>query len=82
MTDPLADARNNRQLDAPQQSRYGFTMRELACLELRVPESGTEWLDSLIVTSRRMDAGENVLDLYSLREEENSVGDDAHTVDT
>lgn len=37
----------------------GFDAREQACIELRVAESGTPWLDELIRKARRMElAGE------------------------
>ena len=65
MNDPLA----NQQIDQPTTARGGFTMRQLACMELRVPESGTEWLDHLIILARRMDGGESVMDLYELTED-------------
>lgn len=31
----------------------GLTAREYAAIHLRVPESGTQWLDAMIATSRR-----------------------------
>jgi hypothetical protein len=33
----------------------GLTAREYAAIALRVPESGTPWLDQMIAASRRMD---------------------------
>jgi hypothetical protein len=31
----------------------GFTKRELACIMLKVPSSGLEWLDTLIILARQ-----------------------------
>ena len=39
----------------------GFTQRERAAIDLRVPDSGQEWLDLMIRRSRRMDLLESVI---------------------
>jgi hypothetical protein len=33
----------------------GMTLREYAAIKLRVPDSGTDWLDDMIREARRMD---------------------------
>lgn len=37
------------------QPQYGLTAIEYACIELRIPESGNEWLDKLIAKAERRD---------------------------
>jgi len=37
------------------ESLFGLSKREYACIHLKVPESGTEWLDELITKSLRDD---------------------------
>jgi hypothetical protein len=34
----------------------GFTRQEAAALALKVPDSGAEWLDKMIIKSRLLDA--------------------------
>lgn len=34
---------------------FGFTQRERAAIDLRVPDSGSEWLDEMIREGRRLD---------------------------
>lgn len=36
-----------------QSDRSGFTAREYAAIKLRVPDSGTDWLDKMILASLR-----------------------------
>ena len=44
----------------------GMTLRQYAAIKLRVPESGTDWLDAMIVQSRRDELAESaVLGLLS-----------------
>lgn len=61
---PLTDAEciypvsTSQPLYAPQafeEVKDGFTARERACIDLRVPESGSKWLDDLIIKSRQLD---------------------------
>lgn len=33
-----------------------FTAKEAAAMQLKVPESGTEWLDRMVIEARRLDA--------------------------
>jgi len=35
--------------------QFGLTAIEYACIELRIPESGNEWLDKLIAKAERRD---------------------------
>lgn len=39
----------------------GFTKKEQACLDLCLPESGTEWLDKLILKKQRQSIAAQVL---------------------
>jgi hypothetical protein len=39
----------------------GMTLRQYAAIKLKVPDSGTDWLDEMIRTSRRDDAAEKAL---------------------
>lgn len=38
----------------------GMTLRQYAAIKLRVPDSGTEWLDEMIRKSVRQDIAENI----------------------
>ena len=38
-----------------ERAAQGLTAQEYAAIQLRVPESGTEWLDAMIRKARRMD---------------------------
>lgn len=38
----------------------GMTMRQYAAIKLKVPDSGTDWLDEMIAKSRRLDALEAI----------------------
>lgn len=40
---------------------WGLTAREHAAIQLRVPDSGTEWLDAMIRQSLRQDQREHVM---------------------
>lgn len=39
----------------------GLTKRELACIELRIPETGNEWLDQLIAKAQRRDVAREAM---------------------
>ena len=39
----------------------GFAQRERACIDLRVAESGTPWLDEMIRKARRIDIATEIL---------------------
>lgn len=39
----------------------GMTLRQYAAINLRVPQSGTDWLDEMIIQSLRMDAAEKAI---------------------
>lgn len=39
----------------------GATLRQYAAIKLKVPESGTEWLDEMILKSRRDDIAEKAM---------------------
>jgi hypothetical protein len=39
----------------PSDYQRGMTLREYAAIKLRVPDSGTDWLDDMIREARRMD---------------------------
>lgn len=41
--------------------RYNLTAREQAALSLRVPDSGSSWLDEMIVKARRLDIAAQVI---------------------
>ena len=56
--DPGADFRVT-DITEPKQS--GMTLRQYAAIKLRVPNSGTDWLDEMIRTSLRDDLAANVM---------------------
>jgi homogentisate 1,2-dioxygenase len=41
---------------------YGMTMRQYAAIKLKVPNSGTDWLDEMIRTSLRDDIAAKAMD--------------------
>ena len=41
--------------NAPYGHQDGMTLRQYAAIKLRVPDSGTDWLDDMIREGRRMD---------------------------
>ena len=43
------------ELTIPGPGPLGLTKRERACIELRIPESGVDWLDVLIAKAQRRD---------------------------
>lgn len=45
----------------PRDQYYGMTLRQYAAIKLRVPDSGTEWLDDMIRTSLRVSAAEKAM---------------------
>jgi hypothetical protein len=47
-------------LDNKYRYQPGFTAREYAALTLRVPDSGTDWLDAMIHKSNRNELAANV----------------------
>jgi len=53
---PLTDEQEQRWNQSPELgSANGMTLRQYAAIKLRVPQSGTDWLDEMIVESRRQD---------------------------
>ena len=56
--DPGADFRVT-DITEPKQS--GMTLRQYAAIKLRVPNSGTDWLDEMIRTSLRDDLAANAM---------------------
>lgn len=38
----------------------GFTKRERGCIDLKVPDSGLDWLDALIAASRELDIEQSI----------------------
>lgn len=47
--------------DSTKVSSLGLTAAEYAAIALKVPDSGTDWLDAMILESRRMDAAQAAL---------------------
>ncbi len=48
--------------------RYGgMTLRQYAAIKLRVPNSGTDWLDEMILTSLRDDLAAKAVPLFGTR---------------
>lgn len=47
--------------DAQFNERSGMTMREYAAIKLRIPDSGTDWLDKMILKSKRDDLAAQAL---------------------
>lgn len=45
----------------PVDNYLGFSQRELACIHLQIPESGTPWLDELIGKKQRQSIAEKVI---------------------
>lgn len=41
----------------------GMTLRQYAAIKLKVPDSGTDWLDAMITERRRRDAAEKAMQL-------------------
>jgi len=42
----------------------GVTLRQYAAIKLRVPDSGTDWLDEMIVKSRNFDVNDSTLAMF------------------
>lgn len=42
----------------------GMSLRQYAAIKLRVPQSGDDWLDSMILEARRLDAAEKAMQAY------------------
>ncbi len=42
----------------------GMTLRQYAAIKLRVPDSGTDWLDEMIVKSRNFDINDSTLAMF------------------
>jgi hypothetical protein len=42
----------------------GMTLRQYAAIKLRVPDSGTDWLDDMIVKSRNFDINDSTLAMF------------------
>lgn len=59
--DPGADFRVT-DITEPKQS--GMTLRQYAAIKLRVPNSGTDWLDEMIRTSLRDDLAAKTVQAY------------------
>jgi hypothetical protein len=56
------------------EAETGMSLREYAAITLRVPNSGTDWLDDMIRESRRMDfAGQALAGEYTKWDNPNSV---------
>lgn len=55
---PLYDHRGDGQQFL---AEIGMTMRQYAAIHLRVPNSGTGWLDDMIAEAREMDAAERAM---------------------
>lgn len=55
---PLYDHRGDGQQFL---AEIGMTLRQYAAIHLRVPNSGTDWLDDMITESRVMDAAERAM---------------------
>ena len=43
---------------------FGMTLRQYAAIRLRVPDSGTDWLDEMIVKSRNFDVNDSTLAMF------------------
>lgn len=59
ITDP--DERDRAYLKARAEAVGGMTLRQYAAIEMRVPESGTDWLDDMIRRARKLDAVEKAM---------------------
>ena len=42
-------------------AEIGMTLRQYAAIHLRVPNSGTDWLDDMIAKARRLDASDRAM---------------------
>ena len=45
-------------------SQEGMTLRQYAAIKLCVPDSGTDWLDEMIVKSRNFDVNDSTLAMF------------------
>lgn len=55
----------------------GLSLRQYAAIKLRVPDSGTDWLDDMILEARRMDyAGQAQGAAWDARDKGYFEGDD------
>lgn len=62
-------------------SQTGMTLRQYAAIQLRVPESGTDWLDDMIRESLRDDLAANVLQGFMVRANGVNELDDDHLLE-
>ncbi len=59
-------------------SAPGFTAQELAAIKLKVPNSGEEWLDEMILESRRLDyAGQAMIAIVANEDAVRAITDGA-----
>lgn len=59
VTDP--DERDRAYLKARGEAVGGMTLRQYAAIHLRVPNSGTDWLDDMIAKARLLDASDRAM---------------------
>lgn len=50
--------------DASKWQAHGMTLRQYAAIKLKVPDSGTEWMDEMITTSLRDDFAAKVIQSF------------------
>ena len=52
--------------------RDGMTLRQYAAIKLRVPNSGTDWLDAMIVEAKRDELAAKAMQSYLLDKDRDS----------
>jgi hypothetical protein len=52
--------------------RDGMTLRQYAAIKLRVPNSGTDWLDAMIVAAKRDELAAKAMQSYLLDKDRDS----------